>query len=179
VATITRRSFVKRSTAVGGGVAGMGALQAFGAQLAAGQTPGRSSGYGPLVPKPAQNDPSMVLRLPPRFNFEVVSRQGVPMSDGNPTPGIFDGTGSYFTHDDDVTILIRNHENRRQAGEIPVIVPPEKRYDPDPSYNGGDTKLIVRRRRVGRNPDGTTRYTYQVLRDFAILGGTETNCAVA
>jgi uncharacterized protein len=127
MATITRRHFVKRSSAVGGGLAGVGALQAFGAQVAAGQAPGTHEGYGPLVLKTAQNDPSMQLMLPERFNFVVVSRQGVPMSDGNPTPGIFDGTGSYFLRDEDVTILIRNHENRRRLGEIPVIVPADKR----------------------------------------------------
>jgi secreted PhoX family phosphatase len=156
---------------------GAGPLHSLGARVALGQTPPSTTGYGPLVPKPAQNDPSMVLRLPAKFNFEVISRQGVPMSDGKPTPGIFDGTGSFAGSDDDVTILIRNHENRRRPGEIPVIVPPEKRYDPDPTYNGGDTKLVVQRRRAGRNPDGTRRYTYDVVRDFAILGGTETNCA--
>jgi secreted PhoX family phosphatase len=177
MATMSRRSFVKRSSAVGGGLAGMGALQAFGAQVAAGQTPGASAGYGPLVAKPAQNDPSMVLRLPARFNFEVISRQGVPMDDGNPTPGIFDGTGSYEGRNRDETILIRNHENRRRLGEIPVVVPADKRYDADPTYDGGDTKLVVRRRRMGRNPDGTRRYTYEVRGDFAILGGTDTNCA--
>jgi uncharacterized protein len=177
MATITRRSFVRRSSAVGGGLAGMGALQAFGAQVAAGQTPGSHPGYGPLALKTAHNDPSMQLMLPERFSFEVLSRQGVPMSDGNPTPGIFDGTGSYFLRDDDITILIRNHENRRRLGEIPVIVPADMRYDSDPTYDGGDTKLVVERRRAGRNPDGTRRYTYEILRDFAILGGTDTNCA--
>jgi uncharacterized protein len=175
--TLTRRTFLRRSSAVGGGVVGMGALQAYGAQLAMGQTPGRSTGYGPLVLKTAQNDPAHQLMLPARFNFEVISRQGLPMSDGNPTPGIFDGTGSYFTGREDITILIRNHENRKRLGEIPVQVPADKRYDQDPTYNGGDTKLVVQRRSAGRNPDRTTRYTYRVLRDFAILGGTETNCA--
>jgi secreted PhoX family phosphatase len=177
VATLSRRSFIKRSSAVGGGLTGFGALQTLGAQVAAGQGPGSSPGYGPLVLKTAQNDPAMQLRLPAKFNFVVVSRQGLPMSDGNPTPGIFDGTGSYGTRDDDVTILIRNHENRRRVGEIPVVVPADKRYDSDPSYDGGDTKLVVKRRRAGRNPDGTTRYEYEVLKDFAILGGTDTNCA--
>jgi uncharacterized protein len=177
MATMSRRSFVKRGSAVGGGLAGMGALQAFGAQVAAGQTPATSAGYGPLVAKPAQNDPSMVLRLPARFNFEVISRQGLPMDDGNPTPGIFDGTGSYEGRNRDETILIRNHENRRRLGEIPVVVPEDKRYDPDPTYDAGDTKLVVRRRRMGRNPDGTRRYTYELRGGFAILGGTDTNCA--
>jgi uncharacterized protein len=174
--TITRRSFVKRSSAVGGSLAGMGALKAFGASVAAGQTPASSEGYGPLVLKTAHNDPATALWLPERFNFEVISRQGLPMSDGNPTPGIFDGTGS-FAAGRDTTILIRNTENRRRVGEIPVIVPPGLRYDSDPSYNAGDVKLIVRRRRAGRNPDRTPRYTYEVLKDFAILGGTDTNCA--
>src|SRR5688500_19158153 len=125
--TLTRRTFLRRSSAIGGGLAGMGALQAYGAQLALGRTPGASAGYGSRVAKPAQNDPAQVLRLPAAFNFEVVPRQGLPMSDGNPTPGIFDGTGSFATDRDDVTILIRNHENRRRAGEIPVIVPADKR----------------------------------------------------
>lgn len=73
--TITRRGFIRRSSALGGGLVGMGALQAYGARLAAGQTPGTRTGYGPLVAKPAQNDPAQVLLLPAAFNFEVVSRQ--------------------------------------------------------------------------------------------------------
>lgn len=173
-----RRKFLGQSALFGaGGLMALGPLHAFSARTARGLAPLQSPGYGPLAPKPAQNDPTMVLRLPAEFNFEVISRQGVPMSDGNPTPGIFDGTGSYATGRDDTTILIRNHENRRRPGEIPVIVPADKRYDPDPTYDGGDTKLVVRRRRIGRNPDGTPRFTFQVQRDFAILGGTDTNCA--
>jgi len=163
---------------LGGGLGtNNGPLHAFGARMAQGQTPTASEGYGPLVIKTAQNDPTAQLRIPAQFNFEVVSRQGKPMSDGNPTPGIFDGTGSFPTGRKDTTILIRNHENRRRNGEIPVVVPPDKRYDPDPTYDAGDTKLVVQRRRAGRNQDGTPRYTYRVRRDFAILGGTDTNCA--
>jgi len=167
---------MRRTGAMGGSLAAFGGLQALGAQVAAGQAPGRTSGYGPLVPKAAQNDPANVLALPADFNFQVLSRQGVPMSDGNLTPGIFDGMGA-FRGRGDRTILIRNHENRRSRGEIPVIVPADKRYDPDPTYIAGDTKLIVSRRRAGRNPDGTPRFVYTVERDFAILGGTDTNCA--
>jgi secreted PhoX family phosphatase len=68
------------------------------------------------------------------------------------------------------TILIRNHENRRSTSsdgdpdEIDVVVPAELRYDPDPRFNGGNTKLVV-------GPD------LRVKREFAILGGTTTNCA--
>ena len=156
---------------------GAGPIQSLGARTALGQTAPQAVGYGPLVSKTAQNDPTAVLRLPEAFRFEVLSRQGRPMGDGNPTPGIFDGTGTFRGRGPDETILIRNHENRRRVGEIPVIVPADKRYDPDPTYNAGDTKLVVQRRRAGRNPDGTQRYTYRVTRDFAILGGTDTNCA--
>ena len=56
------------------------------------------------------------------------------MTDGNPTPGIFDGMGAY-PGPDGSTILIRNHENRRRVGEATVVVPPEARYDQDPTYN--------------------------------------------
>ncbi|MBA2513860.1 MAG: DUF839 domain-containing protein, partial [Solirubrobacterales bacterium] len=170
---------MRQGSAVGGGLAGFGALQAYGATVASGQAPGAAAGYGPLAPKAAQNDPSQVLNLPAAFNFVVLSRQGVPMSDGNPTPGIFDGAGAYRGRGKDETILIRNHENRRRPGEIPVVVPAGLRYDSDPTYNGGDTKLVVARRRTDRRDPSNGRrvYTYEVTRDFAILGGTDTNCA--
>ena len=174
---MNRRTFISRGVLLGGGLAGFGPLHAFSARVAAAHGPVASPGYGPLVMKAAQNDPSQVLRLPAAFNFEVISRQGLPMSDGNPTPGIFDGTGSFPTNRVDTTILIRNHENRRRVGEIPVVVPSAMRYDSDITYDGGDTKLVVRRRRAGRHSDGSPQYTYRVLRDFAILGGTDTNCA--
>jgi uncharacterized protein len=153
--TIDRRTFLRGSVLYGGGLAIAGPLQAFAAQSAAG-APRRSLGYGAL--RDAGD-----LRLPPGFNYKVISRQGDPMSDGNPTPGIFDGMAAYGGPKN-TTILIRNHENRRRANEIPVVVPPELRYDSDPSYNAGNTKLVV----------GPNR---EVLDSFAVLGGTSTNCA--
>ena len=85
------------------------------------------------------------------------------MSDGNPTPGIFDGMAAYPGRRGE-TILIRNHENRSRPFEIPVVVPPSDRYDPDPNVRGGNTKLVVNRDR-------------RVTQSFAVLGGTHTNCA--
>src|SRR5215210_7207258 len=96
------------------------------------------------------------LALPRGFSHKVISRQGVPMDDGNLTPGVFDGMGAFPVPNGN-TVLIRNHENRRQAGEFPVRVPAEVRYDQDPSYNGGDTKLVVDR-------------NLNVVESFAILG---------
>lgn len=124
--------------------------------MASGAPVHSAEGYGPLV---NMGD----LALPRGFRYEVISRQGEPMSDGNPTPGIFDGMGAY-PGPDGSTILIRNHENRRSPGETPVRVPERFRYDQDPTYSGGDTKLVVDR--AGR-----------VRESFAVLGGTDTNCA--
>ena len=43
---------------------------------------------------------------------------------------------------------------------------------------GGNTKMEVRRTEGGRDPvTGQQLYAYEVVRDFAILGGTSTNCA--
>ena len=152
--TITRRSFVKRSGVVGGGLVAAGPLGAL-ASRAAGQ--GSSEGYGPLVNK---GD----LWLPADFDYQVISRQGDLMSDGQPTPGIFDGMGAY-PGPDDTTILIRNHENRERSGEQKVITSPGLEYNS--AAFGGNTKLRVRR----------AGDTYEVVEDFAILGGTSTNCA--
>lgn len=138
------------------GLAFGGGLAALGARTADGKPAERTEGYGPLIP---MGD----LALPAGFSYKIISRQGEPMSDGNPTPGIFDGTGA-FRGSGENTVLIRNHENRRRPGEIPVVVPADKRYDQDPTYNAGNTKLVVDR-------------DLNVVESFAILGGTDTNCA--
>ena len=84
----------------GGGAARRVLAPSAGAQI--------SEGYGPLVDK---GD----LWLPEAFEYQVISRQGAGMSDGQPTPGIFDGMGAY-PGPNGTTILIRNHENRERDG---------------------------------------------------------------
>ena len=98
----------------------------------------------------------------------MIQRQGEPMSDGNLVPGIFDGMAAYRGNRGTI-VLIRNHENRRQAGEIPVIVPDALKYDPTPSYHAGNTKVVI--------DTGPRKGTFEMLDTFAILGGTDTNCA--
>ena len=159
---VTRRGFTQGSIAVGGGLALGGPISALAARTAEGR-PRRSPGYGQLRPTPEVNTGVVYLALPPGFDYRVISRQNQPMDDGNPTPGIFDGMAAY-PGPRDSTILIRNHENRSRAGEIPVVVPPDKRYDPDPNVRGGNTKLVVSKSR-------------RVTESFAVLGGTHTNCA--
>jgi secreted PhoX family phosphatase len=160
-----RRTFLRRSVVLGGGLALASPFEALGAQAVSGAPVMRTRGYGPLVPKGE-------LALPADFNYRVISRSGMPMGDGSPTPTCFDGMGS-FRGPRGATILIRNHENRIArrtpiAGEIPVVVPGDLRYDPDPAYFAGCTKLVVRRERDG---------VYTLVDDFAIQGGTDNNCA--
>ena len=159
---LTRRTFVRRGAALGG-LALAGPLSALGAQAAEGKVR-RAIGYGPLLDTPEEDSGVVYLRLPKDFRYRVISRDYEVMSDGNPTPGIFDGTGAY-PGPRGTTILIRNHENRSRANEIPVVVPAGKRYDNDPNVRGGNTKLVV---------DNRSR---QVIESFAVLAGTHTNCA--
>ena len=158
--TLDRKTLFRRGLVAGTGLAALGPLHALGADVAHG-SPKRAPGYGPLVDK---GD----LWLPEDFNYAVIQRQGETMSDGNPVPGLFDGMAAYPGKRGTI-VLIRNHENRRQAGEIPVLVPEDLRYDPTPSYNAGNTKVVVDM--VG--PKGN----FKVLETFAVLGGTDTNCA--
>jgi len=184
---ITRKRFIESSAAVGGGLAIGGPLAALAAQSAHG-APGSSPGYGPLQPTPEQDTGFTFLALPRGFRYRLISKEGDPSfvvdEDGNrtqaPTPGIFDGMAAYAAgkRDDDddddrrgragrkaKVILIRNHENRERADEIPFAIPPDKRYDPSPATgNAGNTKLLV----------GADR---RVIETFQVLAGTSTNCA--
>lgn len=134
--------------------------------FAVGQSPRPIAGYGPLVPKGPE------LALPPEFSYQVISRQGQPMRDGLLTPSAFDGMGA-FPGPSGTTILIRNHENRERPGEVPVVSP----MPYDSAVRGGNTKLVVRRDRAGRDAQGQELFVYSVENDFTILGGTSTNCA--
>jgi secreted PhoX family phosphatase len=165
---MNRRNFIKGSAVFGGAFAALGPFQALSVRRALGAAVAKSDGYGPLVNK---GD----LWLPVDFNYQIISVQGTIMSDGQPTPGIFDGMAAYRGRGGN-TVLIRNHENRERAGELKVMTPSDLQYNE--AARGGNTKLEVRRKRAGTDP--TTRqalYNYEVVRDFAILGGTSTNCA--
>jgi secreted PhoX family phosphatase len=162
---MNRRKFLQQSAALGG-FALLSPLHALGARAAQGQSLRRGAGYGPLVPKGPE------LALPREFNYQVISRQGQLMHDGRPTPGAFDGMGSY-PGQAGRTILIRNHENRERLGEVPVISPAPY----DPSVRGGNTKLVVSREKAGLDEEGRQLYVYTVEDSFAILSGTSTNCA--
>ena len=158
---LTRRRFLQGSAVVGGGLALGGPISALSASAANGKVR-RSPAYGQLRPTPEIDTGVEWLELPKGFRYRLISKQGEMMDDGNPTPGIFDGMAAY-PGKGGTTVLIRNHENRSRAGEIPVVVPRGKRYDRDANTRGGNTKLVVKNR--------------EVVESFAVLGGTHTNCA--
>ena len=110
---LTRRRFVQGTAAVSGGIALGGPIAALGGQVASGRVR-RAVGYGELRDTPELDSGEVYLQLPPGFTYRVISRDYEPMSDGHPTPGIFDGTGSY-PGPRNTTLLIRSHENRSRA----------------------------------------------------------------
>jgi secreted PhoX family phosphatase len=165
---MNRRSFIKGSAVFGGTLTALGPFQAMSARRVLGAAIAKNEGYGPLVNK---GD----LWLPSEFNYQIISVQGTIMSDGQSTPGLFDGMAAYRGRGG-TTVLIRNHENRERSGEQKVLTPSDLQYNE--AALGGNTKLEVRRKRTGKDPDtGQPLYDYEVVRDFAILGGTSTNCA--
>ncbi len=151
---------------------GAGSLGRLQAQTVEGGPPSAALGYGLLVPK---GD----LALPAAFNHQVISVQGTPQRDGNPTPGVFDAMGAFSDTGGgvnptwDTTILIRNHENREWPGEIKVTTGTAFEYDE--TAFGGRTKLVVRQIR-SKNAQGQEVREYEVIDSFNILGGTSTNC---
>jgi secreted PhoX family phosphatase len=161
---LTRRKFVAGSAVAGGGLALGGPISALAQSTTEGRRPGRAFGYGDLQETPEIDSGKVFLKLPKGFRYRLISREGWTMSDGKPTPGIFDGTGCYHGPRGTV-ILIRNHENRSRPDEVTVEVPSSMRYDNDPDVRGGNTKLVY------------DRSSRRVVESFAVLGGTHTNCA--
>jgi len=172
---LSRKRFLQSSAAVGGGLAIGGPLSALAAQTAQGRAP-RAAGYGPIAPMAAQDTGKVHIALPAGFKYRVASRQldpstayvtdpatGQAVKTTLPTPGIFDGMGAY-RGPRGTTVLIRNHEQRQQVGEPGVVVPIGDRYDANPRFTAGNTKVVVGRDR-------------EAIETIHILGGTSTNCA--
>jgi uncharacterized protein len=155
---VSRRAFLSRSGALAGGLALSGPLLAFADRVAAGAQLETTSRYGPLFNK---GD----LWLPRGFHYTVVQREGQPMSNGDPAPSRFDGMAA-FEGGGPHTVLIRNHENRSRPGMVvegETGVDHADRYDPDPTYLGGVTRLVVN--------EG------ELLSSEPVLSGTSFNCA--
>lgn len=166
-----RRSFLKRSTLVAGGVVTAATLQTLVAHTAyakecradvRGKGP-MGNGYGELKPTADQNG-NLILALPDGFHYTTFSRTGDPMSDGFATPAIHDGM-SAFKGPDGTIRLIRNHELRNAAGNFAfgVVGLAATRYDALAS--GGCTTIDY-------DPKNK-----RIVRDFISINGTLVNCS--
>lgn len=116
------------------------------------------SQYGPLAPRTAANAQEVLLSLPPRFQYTIVSRAGAMMDDGNPSPRLPDGMAAFQVGNE--LRLVRNHEVRDVT--LPLSPGP---WAYDALSGGGTTTIVV---------DPVTRLP---LRQFASLSGTLSNCA--
>jgi uncharacterized protein len=161
---VDRRAFLRTSAKYAGGAIvapSLLGLTACNDALAPVPSPARPSlaragkgrgGYGPLV------DAGPELKLPEGFRYRVLGRTGEPMSDGFPTPAAHDGMACYADPGGYVR-LVRNHEVRSLSG---AFGNPSMAYDA--KSGGGTTTLLVDRDR-------------ELVRSFASINGTSTNCA--
>ena len=125
----------------------------------AGPTDRNIGDYGPLTPAGPE------LELPADFSYQVLSFSGDPMSNGQPTPGAFDGMAAFPLSNGNIR-LVRNHENRDTPATARVKGDVTKAYDP--KGGGGTTSL-----EIGYASDGSLT----VLAHHVSLCGTIVNCA--
>ena len=90
-------------------------------------------GFGPLSPRPAENDGTTYLALPAGFKYWAISQVGAPMANGQPTPAAHDGMSAFDGRRGKI-VIVRNHE---QANGTPFHSPA---YDSGAS--GGTTTLV-------------------------------------
>jgi len=179
---LDRRSFLRRSGAVVGGVSAAGPLSALMASPAlAGPRPNRfrrelqspdNGGYGPLTPTPDLATGEVLLSLPAGFEYVSFGRTGEMGSDGYPTPSRHDGMAA-FDGGGGLVKLVRNHE--RGYSPIPFEGTPAGER-PEPLVGNGDYAY-------DRNSGGAcTTATFdtaafRMTDSYISINGTSVNCA--
>ena len=171
----SRRSFLKSSSALVGGVFGATTLQMLDAHQAwaashrgngaRGQS-ANAAGYGPLVRTPDQNGDE-ILALPHGFHYVTFGVLGTEMIGGNGVvhPRNHDGMGA-FSGPGGTVRLIRNHEVRNAPADGLYAVPAASTLKWDDVAGAAGTVTLdfdVRSRRV--------------VREFVSLSGTAVNCS--
>ena len=159
---ISRRLFVKNSTAIALGFSGLHTFLSC--------EPGSNRINPALVA-----DPDNVIDLPEGFSYKIISKAGGKMTDGLIIPARPDGMAT-FPGDDGLTILIRNHEidtnpSTGPFGDDNALL---SQIDASLLYDAGFEKSPA----LG----GTTTIIYdtekqEVVREFLSLVGTRRNCA--
>jgi len=164
---LSRRTLIRGASAAVFGYAGLRALGLRDALSLPTVSP-----HGDLLP-----DPNGLLDLPAGFSYDIVSREGAPMTDGFLTPGAFDGMAAFKVRGRPHQVaLVRNHEiwpdmyERSGYGSdlaLAARLPKDKVFDftPDgrPKF-GGTTTLIY---------DVKAK---KIVRDHLSLAGTTANC---
>ncbi|XWN38126.1 MAG: DUF839 domain-containing protein [Balneola sp.] len=169
--SISRKEFIKFAGAFSLGFSGFqiltNALE--GGQIKISQA---SEHFGPLIP-----DKNGIFDLPKDFSYKIISRVGNKMNDGFYVPGAPDGMAT-FKGDNDLTILIRNHEMNPAADglgsafgkdyELTKKIELQKVYDTGRDNNpaqGGTTTIVYNTK------------TKKVENEYLSLAGTLRNCA--
>ena len=172
---VSRRSFLKRSTLLAGGVITSATLAGLAAHSARAQqgddSPRRNArrtgsgrgDYGKLIPTPDQ-DGKRVLALPAGFHYVTFSRTGEAFGDDLVVPRNHDGM-TCFERQGGLIRLIRNHELRNSAGDFNLGVPVHDSMRYDPKGMGGCMTLDFDPR------------SKRLVRQFPSIGGTFVNCA--
>ena len=167
---LSRRTFLTRAAAAGGGLLSAGAVERLAARSALAQ--GSRTGpepYGPLL-RTADQRGVEVLALPVGFSYVTFGHIGTTMSDGNPTPLAHDGMGAFdggrfhgegSTH---LVRLVRNSEDRNPAN-TKGSVEGDRTKAYDPTAWGGTTTLVY------------DEHRRELVEDFVSLNGTIVNCA--
>jgi len=175
VAAPSRRSFLKGSGLLAGGVVTSGTLGALAAHTAWAQDGhhgrdkdqrhklARRSEYGELHPT-ADQDGNYILALPRGFRYVTFSKTGDPFGNGLVVPRTHDGMAC-FDGPGHTLRLIRNHELRNAAGDFNLGVPVANHLRYDPKGMGGCMTLDF---------DPKTK---KLVRQFPSIGGTFVNCA--
>jgi len=167
-----RRSFLKRSGWLAGGVITSATLVGLAAHSARAQQGedgdrrrgrGRGGDYGTLRAAPDQ-DGRNVLALPPGFQYVTFSRTGEVFGNGLVVPRNHDGM-SCFNAPGGLIRLVRNHELRNTAGNFKLGVPVDNSLRYDAKAMGGCMTLDFDPR------------SKRLVRQFASIGGTMVNCA--
>ncbi|MEU4607770.1 alkaline phosphatase PhoX [Kribbella sp. NPDC023972] len=154
--SIERRTFLRGSAAVAGGVLAGGPFQGFVAQ----QATAAPSGRMPVLQAiPDQRDGKVRLHLPEGFAYRSFHDTEFPvvLNDGTRLPGRHDGMGAFKRRNGNV-ILVRNHELNNPGAPFGPGTP----YDA--MAQGGTTTIEV------------TRFGH-VVHAFTSLNGTMMNCS--
>lgn len=118
------------------------------------------SSYGAISPKASANTGEILLSLPDGFQYNVFSKTGTPMTNGQPTPKLCDGMACFDNGNS--WIIVKNHEISDIAG-VANTVSGTTPYD---ALAGGGTTTIT-----------IDKQTKLPINQYVSLSGTLRNCA--